>query len=167
MNNFIGTVTLITAATTLGCVVGLARWLKRRERKGKLFLSFNFQTFKIKGVNMAVTLTTAQQVSGQVNPVDRSGKPAKVEAGSVQYEIVSGTDVAVIEEDPSDETKFTLKALAPGVAELRVYADADLCEGVESIETFAAIEVLPEKAVGFGVTFGTPEDQPTEAGGEG
>lgn len=109
---------------------------------------------------MAVSLTTTQQVSGQVQPVDRHGNPAKVEPGSVQYE-VTNQDVAVIEEDPADETKFVLKAKGVGVAELRVYADADLGEGVKAIETFAAVEVLPESAVGFGISFGTPEEQPT------
>lgn len=111
---------------------------------------------------MAVTLTTTQQVSGQVKPVDRNGKPAQVQDGSVAYEVANAEGeepIILVEEDPNDETKFTVKALRPGVAQLKVSADADLGEGVETIETFAAVEVIPEKAVGFGVEFGTPEDQ--------
>lgn len=111
---------------------------------------------------MAVTLTTAQQVRGTVQPVDRQGKPASVETGSVSY-VSSNPDVCTVDEDPDDETKFTVVAHAPGVAQISVIADADLGEGVTTISTFAAVEVLPEGAVGFGIQFGPPEDQPAQA----
>lgn len=112
---------------------------------------------------MALTMTATQQASGQVQPVDSKGNNAPVQAGTVEYEVADSALVEVIE-DENDETKFTVKALGPvGVTQLTIRADADLDEtGVKTIETFAAIEILPAGAVGFGVTFGTPEEQPAE-----
>lgn len=135
----------------------------RPRKKGRLLLTL-FLTIKIKGQFMALTLTTVQQVKGQVNPVDRQGNPAKVEAGTVNYSS-SDESVAVVEEDPDDETKFTVIAKGVGVAQITAEADADLGEGVKTISTFAAVEVLPEGAVGFGFTFAEPEDQPATGGG--
>lgn len=108
---------------------------------------------------MALTMTTTQQATGQVQPVDSKGNAAQVEAGSVDYSI-DDPDLVEVIEDPDDETKFTLKAKGKvGVGQFRVTADADLGEGVKSIETFAAIEILPAGAVGFGIQFGEPVEQ--------
>lgn len=109
---------------------------------------------------MAVSLKTTQQVRGTVQPVDRLGNAAPVQEGTVEY-TSSNPDVFVVEEDPENETAFKVVAKGVGTGELRVTADADLGEGVETIETFAAVEVFPESAVGFGLQFGQPEDQPT------
>lgn len=108
---------------------------------------------------MALTMTSTQQATGQVAPVDIKGNPAQVEAGTVEYS-VDNPDLVDVIEDPDDETKFTVVAKGPvGVTQLTIRADADLGEGVKSIETFAAIEITPAGAVGFGVTFGTPTEQ--------
>jgi len=107
---------------------------------------------------MSVTLSEVQFVEGQVTPVNRLGGPAKVEAGSVEY---SSSDplVATVEEDPNDETKFKVVAHSPGISQVDISADADLGDGVVTISGFVAVEVLPENATGFGVTFGAPQDQ--------
>lgn len=134
--------------------------LRCRKMKGRrsIRLTFFLSPFKISGTNIMLQLTTLQQAAGQVNPVDRKGNPAQVEAGTVEFSI-DNEDVATVEEDPNDETKFIVKAKGPGVATLTVSADADLGDGVQRIETFSAIEVIPEGAVGFGLTFSAPEDQ--------
>lgn len=108
---------------------------------------------------MAVSITTTQQVSGTLQPVDAKGKPASVEAGTVKF---SSSDEAVftVEQDPSNELSVKVVAVGPGTAQLNYSADADLGEGVKTIEGFTAIEVLPASAVGFGLNFGTPEEQP-------
>lgn len=154
----------IAALITVTIFFVYAFFKYRPRRKPRLLLTFYFSTFKIKGDIMAATLTKAQQVSGQVNPVDRQGNPAPVQAGTVEFSS-SDENVFVVEEDPDDETKFKVIAKGVGVAQLSVKADADLGDGVTTIETFAAVEVFPEAAVGFGLTFGQPEDQPA-AGGE-
>jgi len=140
--------------------------LVRRARKGqgyRLRVSFFLNQIKIEGENMALTMTSTQQATGQVQPVDIKGNPAQVEAGSVDFAI-EDPSIAEVIEDPDDETKFTVRALGPvGVTRLNITADADLGEGVKHIETFAAIEITPAGAVGFGVTFAAPTEQ-TEGG---
>lgn len=107
---------------------------------------------------MAATITINQKVSGQVTAVDRKGNPAQVEAGSWKF---SSSDPAVAEitQDAEDESKFTVTSVGFGVCQINVSADADLGEGVEEISAFAAVEVIKEKAVGFGFTFGEPTDK--------
>lgn len=107
---------------------------------------------------MAVTLTEVQEVTGQVTPTNKKGNPAPVEAGSVSYSS-SDESIAVVEEDPNDETKFKIVAKGVGVAQVDVSADADLGEGVITVTGFVAVEVLPAGATGFGITLGTPTDQ--------
>jgi hypothetical protein len=144
-------------------IVLIALLLRRKGSKPgyRLRLAFFLNQIKIEGNNMALSMTSTQQATGQVQPVDSKGNPAQVQAGTVEYEITDPELVEVIE-DETDETKFTVKAKGPvGVTQLTIRADADLGEeGVKTIETFAAIEILPAGAVGFGVTFGTPEEQP-------
>ncbi len=108
---------------------------------------------------MALTMTSTQEATGKVQPIDSKGNPAPVESGSVDYSIEDPTLVEVIE-DPDDETKFKVKALGPvGVTRLSITADADLGEGVTQIQEFSAIEIRPAGAKGFGITFGEPTEQ--------
>lgn len=150
---------IIAAAVFLLTFV-ITRLVRARKRSGyRLRLAFILNQIKIEGNNMALTMTTTQQATGQVQPVDSKGNPAQVQAGSVDY-FIDDPDLVDVIEDPDDETKFTLVAKGKvGVGQFRVTADADLGEGVKSIETFAAIEILPAGAVGFGITFGTPTEQ--------
>lgn len=111
----------------------------------------------IKGEIMAVTMTSTQFVDGVLQPVDSKGRPAKVEAGSVKFES-SNPEIFSVEQNPENELEVRITALSEGVAELRFSADADLDDGeVVLIEGFAAVEILP--AMGFGISFGTPQEQ--------
>lgn len=108
-----------------------------------------------------VQMTSTQQVSGQLTPQNRLGAPAPVQEGSVLIQS-SNTAVCAVVTDPEDQTKFTLKATGPGVAQIDFAADADLGEGVVGISGFLGVEVVPAQAAGFGVAMGTPEEQPAE-----
>lgn len=133
--------------------------IKKRKNKPYLLLSLIIDQIKIKGKIMAASITTTQQVTGTLQPVDAKGKPASVEVGTVHF---SSTDQSVftVEQDPTNELSVKVVAVGPGTAQLDYSADADLGEGVKTIEGFTAIEVLPSSAVGFGLAFGTPEEQP-------
>ena len=114
----------------------------------------------IKGQIMAVSMTSTQFVEGTLQPVDSKGRPAKVDEDSVEF-TSSDTSVFVVEEDPNDQLKVKVTAVGEGVAELRYIADADLDDGeTVTIEGFTAVEVLPALAIGFGISFGTPQEQP-------
>lgn len=145
--------TLVLLLFWLSC-----KWDKKCKCKDNLLISLLINHIKITSTKMAVSLSEVQFVEGQVSPVNRLGGPAKVEAGTVEY-LSSDPSVASVEEDPSDETKFKIVAHAPGVCQVDISADADLGEGVSTVSGFVAVEVLPEAATGFGVTFGAPQDQ--------
>lgn len=132
---------------------------KKRKKKPCLLLSLKIDNIKIKGKIMAVSITTTQQVTGTLQPVDAKGKPASVEAGSVSFSS-SDVNVFIVEQDPSNELSLKVVAVGAGTAQLNYSADADLGEGLKTIEGFTAIEVLPAEAVGFGLSFGAPEEQP-------
>jgi len=51
----------------------------------------------------------------------------------------------------------TVDGVEPGIVEVSVQADADLGEGVETIMASFWVEILPVRATGFGISFGTPE----------
>jgi len=122
-----------------------------------VFLELTIDHIKIKGVIMTVIAKPDQFATGEVNPQDRKGKPAQVQEGSVAYESDNET-VCTVEEDPSDEKKFKLNFLSVGFANVKVSADADLGEGVVTVEGTLQVVVEPEQATGFGVAVGEPQD---------
>lgn len=132
---------------------------KKKKKKVRLLLELRFENNKIKGDIMAVTLTSTQFVEGVLQPVDRKGRPAPVDEGSVEF-TSSDPDVFVVEIDPTDHLRVRIIAVDQGVAELRYSADADLGDGVVTIEGFTAVEVVGSMATGFGISFGTPQEQP-------
>lgn len=133
-------------------------YLLRQRRKPKLYLTFSINDIKIKGAIKMVTMKVTQFVEGELQPVDRLGNPAQVEAGTVQF-TSSDEAVFVVARDVENELKVKLVATGAGVAQLDYSADADLGEGVVTITGFTGVEISPEQAVGFAVTFGEPQDQ--------
>jgi len=137
---------------------------RRRHRKPALtFIYLNPDYSKIKSNDMVVEFKPDQNATFQVAPTNRKGKPAKVQAGSVEYESVDPS-IATVAEDPNDETKFTVKSSADDITEskttdIKVKADADLGDGVVTIEGVLTVTVTPEAATGFGVsTISEPAD---------
>lgn len=134
-------------------------WCRRScKQKPKLIITFFFNSIKIKGEIMAVVLSDTQFVDGQLTPVNKKGKPAPVETGTVEYSS-SNEAVFTVEEDASDETKFKVVAVGAGTAQLNYSADADLGQGVVPISGFTDIEVTAAQAVTFNVKFEEPKEQ--------
>lgn len=145
---------LITATTVYVCIDKG----KKKRSKPRLLLLLSTNELKIKGEIMAISLTTTQFVEGVLQPVNRKGKPAKVQPGSIDYSS-SDTSVFTVTEDPNDETKLVITAVGEGTGQLDYSADADLGDGVVTISGFTAVEVLPASAVGFGLTLSAPQEQ--------
>lgn len=143
------------------CLVVLGTQRRRRRKPLKPIFTITINSITVKSTNMAVSFYPGQSVEGTLQPLDRKGNPANVEAGSVRF-TSSDESIFTVESDPTNELKVKLVAVAPGVAQLNYSADADLDLGegeVRTIEGFAAVEVLPEEAVGFGIQFSEPVDQ--------
>jgi hypothetical protein len=147
----------------VGALLVLNEKRKRRRRGPQMLLTLKFDNNnKVKGQLMAVTLTSTQFVEGTLQPVDSKGRPAQVDENSVTF-VSSDPNVFVAEQDPNDQLKVKITAVGEGVAELRYTADADLDdEETVSIEGFTAVEVLPAMAIGFGIQFSTPQEQPEQ-----
>ncbi len=131
----------------------------RNKAKGKLLLTFVINNIKIKGEITLVSLRSTQYAeSGELQAVDRLGNPAEVEPGSVNF---SSSDEGVFRIERLDnEKQVKVIATGTGVAQLNYSADADLGDGVVTIEGFTGVEVLPAQAVGFaGLSFGEPQEQ--------
>lgn len=107
---------------------------------------------------MAVVLSDTQFIDGQLAAVNKKGRPAPVQAGTVAYSS-SNESVFTVTEDENDETKFKVVAVGAGTAQLNYSADADLGEGEVTITGFTDVEVTPAQATGFNVTFGEPQEQ--------
>lgn len=104
---------------------------------------------------MAVVFKANQFANFQVAPVNRKGQPAKVQEGTVEYS--SPDPSVVVEEDPTDETKFKVTTSADEITESRtvdipVSADADLGDGIKTITSILTVVLEPDGAVGFGIT---------------
>lgn len=159
MNEEIKWLTILVAIYIVLTVI-LFKLTHKKLNKSKLILSFAFNQIKIKGDNLMVSLTSTQYVeSGDLQAVDRLGRPAEVETGSVQF---NSSDESVFQavQNPDNEKQVKIVAVNPGVAQLNFSADADLGEGVITIEGFAGVEVLPAQAAGFsGLSFGQPQEQ--------
>ena len=134
-------------------------WFRLKPSGGGLLMTFTVNNINIKGEITLVSLRSTQYaVSGELEAVDRLGNPAPVEAGSVNF---SSSDEGVFRIERLDnEKQVKVVAVGAGVAQLNYSADADLGDGVVTIEGFTGVEVLPAQAVGFsGLSFGEPQEQ--------
>jgi hypothetical protein len=152
---------IIIAILLTGGMVLLHLLLKQDKKEpGKiLFTIFTNQKNQIKGEIKMVSIKVTQEQDLQISPADRRGNPAPVENGSVFFSS-SDESIFTVHQNPDDGTKAVIKATGVGVAQLNVTADADLGEGVETIEGFTGVEILPAQAVGFGFIAGEIREQP-------
>lgn len=127
-------------------------------RKPKGSLQFCLLFSNIKTAITMVKMRNNQFVQGTLEAKDAKGDAAQIEAGSVK---VSSDDegVATLEQDPDDEKKIKVVGQRAGATVVRISADADLGEGVKTIETQVAVEIEAGEATGFGISFGDPQDQ--------
>lgn len=141
-------------------VAALMLLLKGRPSGGRLLMTIRTDNLNIKGEIKLLSLRSTQfATSGELQAVDRLGNPAEVEPGSVRF-VSSNEGVFRAEQDPDNEKVVKVVATGNGVAELHFVADADLGEGVVTIQGFMGVEVLPAQAVGFaGLSFGEPQEQ--------
>ena len=113
--------------------------------------------FVIGDEKMAITITSTQKVSAAVQAVDSRGNPALVEdiVWSVNDENV--LDIFVDEEDPTNMEIFAVGPL--GNAQVTVVADADLGEGVVTLQGILDVTVVSGQAVALEIATGIPEEQ--------
>ena len=149
----------IIAILIIIAVAVLMAWFRLKPSGGGLLMTFTFNNINVKGEITLLSLRSTQYaVSGELEAVDRLGNPAPVEAGSVNF---SSSDEGVFRIERLDnEKQVKVVAVGAGVAQLNYSADADLGDGVVTIEGFTGVEVLPAQAVGFsGLSFGEPQEQ--------
>lgn len=111
---------------------------------------------EIKENSMETTLTDTQEFTLTLNPTNKAGQPAKVEAGSVHW---TGPNFVSIEPS-ADGMSALIKALTQGPNDLiSVTADADLGEGVKTIGGTYGIQVIASQAVSIGFVASEPVEQ--------
>ncbi len=148
----------------------IARALEARQdahHRNQLILTrVSFDTGQIvKGEITEMVLTDSQQATitfGQ--PLDKRGKNAKIQPGSVTFSI-DNPAVATVTQDANDQFSALVVVLdttpdgAP--ATITISADADLGDGVKTITGVEPLIVIAGEAVGFGnATVGEPTEQP-------
>lgn len=102
------------------------------------------------------TITNEQKIGVTLTPKTATGKPAKVQAGSVKFSVLSGESTVV--QDPANELAASLVSSDnPGDTQILVEADADIGEGVETISDTIALHVAGANAANLGVALGNAE----------
>ena len=139
-------------------VIRIRVFLTRESPASRLRLALKFEDGRIEEDVMATQLTAVQKAEASVSPIDAKGNPASVQAGTVEW-TSSNPAVITVTEDLNDETKAEIVAVGLGSAQVQIAADADLGDGVVTINGVADIEVIAAPAVGFAVNVGTPENQ--------
>lgn len=134
--------------------IAIIALIKKRARY-KFTATIFINNYQISGDNLMtkVPLNAASVEIAFGSPVDAQQNPAKVQDGSL---LIESTDDSILTVGPSDVTpgnpysvkvSFTGKA---GAAQVTIKADADLGEGVKTIEGAETFEVSAGEAVGFG-----------------
>lgn len=136
-------------------------WSTRPKRRNYslVFTYFGNDSFKIKSSQMATIFKANQFAEFQVAFVDRKGNPAQVDEDSVSYE--SPDPEVTVEENPDDQTKFKVTTSATPVTEsrtvdIKISADADMGDGVKTLEGSLTVVLEPEMAEGMSIATLTP-----------
>lgn len=146
------TVFLISLYKTFSMSTTVVKNIKHIHKpyNGTLIISV-FDNHKIK-FNMAISQTVLQKSTVVISTVDRKGQPTPIDGSSFVAESSDPAIFSVAGVNSPDGINFEVEVVSEGVgvAQLNISADADLGEGVVPISGFAAVEILPELAVGFG-----------------
>ena len=107
----------------------------------------------------SINLTTTQKVKVTLNPTTESGNPATLD-GEPQWTVESGD--CTVEPEEGGLSAYILAGGSPGESIVKVAADADLGQGVRTIEDLVTVNVTSEEAAALGLTVGAPEEQTPE-----
>lgn len=104
-----------------------------------------------------VTLTSSQQVGIRVNPTDKKGNPAPLD-GNAQF--ASTDDGIATVAAGSDGLSAVVKATGKiGACQIIVTGDADLGEGIQTLQGVLDVNVIAGQAASFGITTDVPTEQ--------
>lgn len=92
------------------------------------------------------TSNSEENVVITASPVTAQGNPATVD-GNLHGEVLEGN----VEVEEIDGTQIRLKNASEGLHRVRIYADADLGEGVREIEEEVIYTVVPAEAASIGL----------------
>lgn len=112
------------------------------------------------GTDLMARITNEQRALLTVQPLTQAGNPAPID-GDVTY---SSSDETVARIDVVDGNSAFVTAVGEGAAQIFASFDADLGEGVRTVELSGAIEVVPAEATRGELVFGEPELIPTDPG---
>lgn len=102
---------------------------------------------------MNVQSTTEEKVQVTLSPKTQSGKDAALD-GVPSWNVESGD--ATLDVASDGLSAFLISADNAGTASIRVSADADLGEGVRTIELILDYTYTSPEAAALGATVGTP-----------
>ena len=103
---------------------------------------------------LAISISNEQKVTVTVTPKTNAGKPAKLD-GAPTWTVVSGDSTVVPATDGLSAS--LVSADNPGDTTYLVEADADLGEGVETIQDTITLTVIGANAANLGLSAGQPE----------
>ncbi len=120
-----------------------------------------------KGNMTTIELNNDQEIDVTIAPKTSKGKPAKVD-GVPTWEVVSGDTATVTPTADGKTATLRTNDDAEGDTVIKATADADLGEGVETLEEIITLRVSSPKATSLGVTVGEARDKtplPDDGGG--
>lgn len=103
---------------------------------------------------LAVSITNEQKVTVTLKPVTNAGKPASLD-GVPTWTVVSGDSTVVPSTDGLSAS--LVSSDNPGDTTYLVEADADIGEGVQTIQDTITLTVIGAQAANLGLAAGTPE----------
>ena len=118
-----------------------------------------FQPLNPPELHLMLTLKVGQSVTLTVHPKTSEGQECQVDGTPVWDS--NGTAGVSLQADLDGRTCL-VTALAPGIAEIHVSADADLGEGVRAIKAGLSLRVIQPEAVELAIEAGEIQGLQTE-----
>ncbi len=128
---------------------------KPSQKNKQISMRWSLGQNYFEGINMANRMTNEQKITASVSPKTAGGHDAPID-GVVTF---TSSDESVVSIVVIDDKSASLVAVGPGVAQITASFDADLGEGVRTIEASGAMEVVAAEATTGEITFGEPEQQ--------
>lgn len=159
-----------TSGTVAGCF--LTAWLIKCWRPKRYYWPITIEShhlFTIKGIIMQLKVHAGKEVPiGLGKPIKADQTPSEIEEGSLKItsddETVATWERDDQAENPDDPYSGKIVWQGPGNTVIRITGDADLGDGVETIELDIEVEALSEEATGFAApTVGAERDHVEES----